>query len=48
MDLKGNKVRRRGLDASGSEQGPLAGCCAQWTFGLYKRRGISWPDEWLL
>jgi hypothetical protein len=27
MDLKGNTVRRCGLDASASEQGPVAGSC---------------------
>jgi hypothetical protein len=27
MHLTGNRVRRCGLDASGSAQGPVAGCC---------------------
>jgi len=39
-------LRRCGLDASGSGQEPVAGCCEYGT-GFHKRRGISWPAEWL-
>jgi hypothetical protein len=39
-----------GLDSSGSGCGLVAGSCkrVEWNLWYYKRRGIFWPDEWLL